>query len=242
VEPDSSRTAGQSQQQRQQQQPQHQRQQQQHQQQQKPKQQQKQSPPQQQQQISSQNNSSKTSLVPKKAQVRQSNTGRKNEFVAPPSSMSFVGSAPSSQNSISPPPTHTAPPPPSTMTPMPPRNSRNTTDSANSSQPKFEPRQVEPRHLDDDDFSVAPSLDVAMRNVVAHKFDQVYKRGRKVCIILLCSWKRNEAFIYKDLIHFFPLLTTWIYSWDTVPLLMCLPDCTNPLVLFMLSNKWIVPK
>lgn len=38
----------------------------------------------------------------------------------------------------------------------------------------------EPLKLDDDDFSVAPSLAVAMRSVVKTSFDQIYERGQKV--------------------------------------------------------------
>jgi len=37
-----------------------------------------------------------------------------------------------------------------------------------------------PRKLDDDDFSVAPSLDVEMRSVVNHSFNDIYERGKKV--------------------------------------------------------------
>ncbi len=34
--------------------------------------------------------------------------------------------------------------------------------------------------LDDDDFSVAPSMDHDVKSVVSVVFDDVYKRGRKV--------------------------------------------------------------
>lgn len=37
-------------------------------------------------------------------------------------------------------------------------------------------------YLDDDDFSVAPSMDQDVKSVVSVSFDDVYKRGRKVCI------------------------------------------------------------
>ena len=37
-----------------------------------------------------------------------------------------------------------------------------------------------PNHLDDDDFSVAPSMDQDVKSVVSVVFDDVYKRGRKV--------------------------------------------------------------
>jgi hypothetical protein len=37
-----------------------------------------------------------------------------------------------------------------------------------------------PRRLDDDDFSVAPSLDVEMRSVVNKSFEEVYVRDKKV--------------------------------------------------------------
>lgn len=183
-----------------------------------PKQQQQQQRPR-----SSKTNSARTSPVPKKTQVRQSNAGRKSEFVAPPSSMSFIESNPSpptSKRLISPPPTYhedpttqasarnvipdppvQAPPPPTpppTMTPVPPRNNRNTGTAAapKSSQPPMpvEPRNVEPRLLDDDDFSVAPSLDVAMRNIHSHSFDDVYQRGRKVEYHMLPSLSSGVAF------------------------------------------------
>jgi hypothetical protein len=36
-------------------------------------------------------------------------------------------------------------------------------------------------YLDDDDFSVAPSMDQDVKSVVSVVFDDVYKRGRKVC-------------------------------------------------------------
>jgi hypothetical protein len=35
-------------------------------------------------------------------------------------------------------------------------------------------------YLDDDDFSVAPSMDQDVKSVVSVSFDDVYKRGRKV--------------------------------------------------------------
>ena len=34
---------------------------------------------------------------------------------------------------------------------------------------------------DDDDFSVAPSMDQDVKSVVSVSFDEVYARGRKVC-------------------------------------------------------------
>jgi hypothetical protein len=42
-----------------------------------------------------------------------------------------------------------------------------------------------PRKLEDDDFSVAPSLDVEMRSVVSKSFEDVYVRGEKVssCVV-----------------------------------------------------------
>jgi hypothetical protein len=41
-----------------------------------------------------------------------------------------------------------------------------------------------PKKLDDDDFSVAPSLGVAMRSIVAVDFDNIYSRGKKVSLSL----------------------------------------------------------
>ena len=35
-------------------------------------------------------------------------------------------------------------------------------------------------YLDDDDFSVAPSMDQDVKSVVSVSFDDVYQRGRKV--------------------------------------------------------------
>ena len=40
------------------------------------------------------------------------------------------------------------------------------------------------RKLNDDDFSVAPSLEVAMRSIVAHKFADVYQKGKKVRLLV----------------------------------------------------------
>lgn len=39
-------------------------------------------------------------------------------------------------------------------------------------------------YLDDDDFSVAPSMDQDVKSVVSVSFDDVYKRGRKVSLLL----------------------------------------------------------
>jgi hypothetical protein len=38
--------------------------------------------------------------------------------------------------------------------------------------------------MDDDDFSVAPSMDQDVKSVVTVGFDDVYKRGRKVCLVV----------------------------------------------------------
>ena len=51
-------------------------------------------------------------------------------------------------------------------------------------------------YLDDDDFSVAPSMDQDVKSVVSVSFDDVYKRGRKVSPVCLqrgnnfLQWKR----------------------------------------------------
>lgn len=37
-----------------------------------------------------------------------------------------------------------------------------------------------PRHVDDDDFSVAPSMDQDVKSVISVSFDDVYQRGRKL--------------------------------------------------------------
>jgi hypothetical protein len=103
-------------------------------------------------------------------------------YKAPPSSNSFVPNpTPKTETGVkkaggeAPPPP--PPPPMSAETtagrrpPPPPPPPPPPTSSSNLSKPIV---------LDDDDFSVAPSLAVEMRSVVRHTFDDIYQRGKKV--------------------------------------------------------------
>jgi len=46
------------------------------------------------------------------------------------------------------------------------------------------------KEFDDDDFSVAPSMDRDVKSVSSVVFDDVYKRGRKVSLL---SWNNFEV-------------------------------------------------
>jgi hypothetical protein len=70
-------------------------------------------------------------------------------------------------------------------------------------------------YLDDDDFSVAPSMDQGVKSVVAATFDDVYARGRKVgytCTYLrlkqqLCYiWGALNSVLTLSLSLFLPLV------------------------------------
>lgn len=113
---------------------------------------------------------------------------RKSNFVAPPSSESFVAkpafsprkSPKSNANAVAAP---TPPPPPPYTTPSSHTHQTPGGDTdfgssvGNSSR---DSQRSPPRRLDDDDFSVAPSLDLEMRSVSTKTFDDVYIRGKQV--------------------------------------------------------------
>ena len=137
-----------------------------------------------------------------KAQATASGAGRKRDFVAPPSSESFIAAAPPEPRKVfSPPPkineapvptTNPTPPapdvpappdetvPPPTLTPVPPSSAKGLGASNRQMNTAGSKPQTSARQLNDDDFSVAPSLDVAMRSIVAQKFGDIYKKGKKV--------------------------------------------------------------
>jgi hypothetical protein len=71
-----------------------------------------------------------------------------------------------------------------------------------------------PRKLEDDDFSVAPSLDVEMRSITKHTFDDVYQRGRKVSyyiIIQLQNVEPKKAPIFVSQTNQYPIFSL-LYS------------------------------
>ncbi|KAL3945402.1 MAG: hypothetical protein SGBAC_000535 [Bacillariaceae sp.] len=133
--------------------------------------------------------------------------GRKSEFVAPPSFYTAPPPPVSKTEATSrASPAVPAPPPPlpqktrDTAPQTPPSQSkpavaeaptltpvRNKTGTASSTTATTGPggaprgtRKPQPQILDDDDFTVAPSLDTAMRSVSGHQFEDVYLRGKKL--------------------------------------------------------------
>ena len=165
----------------------------------------------------------RTTNVTSKPKVQQP-TGKvkKSNFVAPPSSESFMTTAapapPEPRKVFSPPPTiptinesKVISPAPATprsvpdqaqppvLTPVPPSGAKKTKPKSKNRTVKTAPSfawseassqpQSAPRKLNDDDFSVAPSLEVAMRSIVAHKFTDVYQKGKKVR--LLVFWRER---------------------------------------------------
>lgn len=106
---------------------------------------------------------------------KNANGAQKTQFVAPPSSVSFglIQSQQPSTNTttMKPPP----PPPPLATTSTMPSLHTIGGDSVSQAQQRSTPRK-----LDDDDFSVAPSLNVEMRSVVNHSFNDIYERGKKL--------------------------------------------------------------
>lgn len=98
---------------------------------------------------------------------------RKSEsgFKAPPSSESFIGGPPNTKKLVSSEHEQT-------------KTSQKALYEAKTPKPdnraKTSSVPGEPRHLDDDDFSVAPSLGVAMRSIVKVSFEDIYIRGKKV--------------------------------------------------------------
>jgi hypothetical protein len=73
----------------------------------------------------------------------------------------------------------------------PPRSPPQTQQQRQQQQEENDSHRSNARKLDDDDFSVAPSLDVEMRSITKHTFDDVYQRGRKVSyfIIIILYYK-----------------------------------------------------
>jgi hypothetical protein len=128
------------------------------------------------------------------------NKQRKSTYVAPPSSESFVvnptpkmdaatkkgiGPTATPVSPEKPPPPHVAPPVPPPPPPFPGQSEVEGTSASTYAQQRSqhlppEPPPPKPIVLDDDDFSVAPSLAVEMRSIVNHTFDDVYQRGKKV--------------------------------------------------------------
>mmetsp|Transcript_44514 Transcript_44514/g.107258 ORF Transcript_44514/g.107258 Transcript_44514/m.107258 type:complete len:1230 (-) Transcript_44514:3643-7332(-) len=148
----------------------------------------------------SQMGSSQGSIKTMKSPGGGTKQGRKSEFVAPPSSTSFhnvvaaqaqtEASKAASPSVPAPPPPlplknkDPAPPPPpgESKPPAPAPSSESTTEKPKTG-PGGAPRgnfKPQPQILDDDDFSVAPSLSTAMRSVCGHNFDDVYMRGKKL--------------------------------------------------------------
>lgn len=118
---------------------------------------------------------------------------RKTDYIAPPSSESFVtpdvavGSQPikvrakaAAMNDKS----EFAPPPP------PPKDSTSTSNHPNSYS------NEETKYVDDDDFSVAPSLATSYRSVVKISFDQIYDRGQKVSAKTYSGGKFSSGLSY----------------------------------------------
>jgi hypothetical protein len=127
-------------------------------------------------------------------------------YKAPPPAESFVANPPPKvdlglkMTNI----TVTAPEPPPSLTsqsvvsvppPPPPPLSTNSVDQKLKPSQQDAMQAIKPIVLDDDDFSVAPSLAVEMRSICETKFDDVYQRGKKVSKILflfrtLARWHR----------------------------------------------------
>lgn len=152
---------------------------------------------------------------------------RKSNYVAPPSSESFVvnptpkldastkkgiAGPTEGNNSVpaklpSPPQvTNTVPPPPPPFLGQPTVEATSAT-SAYRPPPPAPPVAAPPKPivLDDDDFSVAPSLAVEMRSIVNHTFDDVYQRGKKVRSLIIgkeCCFGMGRESIIFDLLSF----------------------------------------
>lgn len=123
-------------------------------------------------------------------------------YKAPPSSESFVANPPprvdvgvkkpnvtgrnnpTSSNGAA--LTSLAPPPPPasqsavSVPPPPPPLSGTSLEQSSKQSHQNAIQAIKPIVLDDDDFSVAPSLAVEMRSICETKFDDVYQRGKKV--------------------------------------------------------------
>ena len=171
--------------------------------------------------------------------------GRKNDFVAPPSSESFIAAAPPEPRKVfSPPPTineapaptsipappapdpEPGPAPPPTLTPVPPSSAKGLGASNRQMNAAGSKPQASPRQLNDDDFSVAPSLDVAMRSIVAQKFGDIYKKGKKVSRFWENKKKNNSvqekgAKLNIFLVFFLNVAGLWCFCqcvyWQTPP-------------------------
>lgn len=111
----------------------------------------------------------------------------KSNYVAPPSSESFVQHAAPMATAGPQSPRVGGPVPP----PPPPLTAPSTVDASSANHghappptPSYAPSTTssnsKPVILDDDDFSVAPSLAVEMRSITNHTFDDVYQRGNKL--------------------------------------------------------------
>jgi hypothetical protein len=104
----------------------------------------------------------------------------KNDYVAPPSSESFVTNP--SSRSPSPEPNHVRSKAHTKTTGLspPPPPSKHSSSSVSAKPGNIDGRPQESKEIGDDDFSVAPSLATCYRSVIKFSFDQIYERGQKV--------------------------------------------------------------
>jgi hypothetical protein len=138
----------------------------------------------------------------------------KSNFKAPPSSESFVanptpkissgerktphGKGPAAASPVPPPP---PPPQAATSVPPPPPPLSGTSNEARSRPSNQEAIDyIQPIVLDDDDFSVAPSLAVEMRSITETTFDDVYQRGKKVRMCVYGHWS-SAVYMFLSLAH-----------------------------------------
>ena len=186
----------------------------------------------------------------RKSNTRKSNGGgaRKSNYVAPPSSESFVQVQ---QRTVQ----------PQQVTPMtpPPPPAGEPSDHSRQLKAHFQGQtnseRSKPRKLDDDDFSVAPSLDVEMRSIVNHTFDDIYQRGKKVsrqsnnsfCLgTLSCILQIGIYYLVIDALLVACSLSCRhrivICSWVLVHLPWSLLENTDPLEKNTPLNRSIEPK
>jgi hypothetical protein len=119
---------------------------------------------------------------------------RKNDFVAPPSSESFVTN-PAEPNRTAPNKVQAATTKSEFTLPPPPPNELASNPTTSKDSPRHEEDTKETGNDYDDDFSVAPSLATTYRSVVKTSFDQIYERGKKVRIALEYLVHRTQEFV-----------------------------------------------
>jgi hypothetical protein len=122
---------------------------------------------------------------------------RKNDFVAPPSSESFVTN-PAEPNRPASNKVQADTKKSEFTLPPPPPNELTSNPTTSNDSPRHEEDTKETDNDYDDDFSVAPSLATTYRSVVKTSFDQIYERGKKVRTSIEYLVHRTQEFVVSN--------------------------------------------